>query len=81
MESRALKMFGRRVRELRTERGWSQEVLAEAADLNRSYLSEIEQGLVSPTILVVMRLARAFEVSLPELFEEFTQAMLGELDV
>jgi transcriptional regulator with XRE-family HTH domain len=46
MEPRALKMFGSKVRELRKERGMSQEAIADAANVNRSYLSEIEQGIV-----------------------------------
>lgn len=40
----------------------SQEALAEAAHLNRSYLSEIEGGLVAPSLLIVLRLARPLEV-------------------
>jgi transcriptional regulator with XRE-family HTH domain len=79
VESRALQMFGARVRELRKERALSQEALAEAANLNRSYLSEIEQGLVNPTILVVFRLARAFGMPVAEMFDDYTVAVLGRL--
>jgi transcriptional regulator with XRE-family HTH domain len=79
MESRALKMFGSKVRELRKERGMSQEVLAEAANVNRSYLSEIEQGIVSPTIVVVLRLAKAFGVPASALVDDFTAATLARL--
>ena len=57
----------------------SQEVLAEAADVNRSYLSEIEQGSVSPTIVVVFRLARAFGVPAAALVDDFTTATLDRL--
>ena len=79
MESRALKMFGSKVRELRKERGMSQETLAEAANLNRSYLSEIEQGIVSPTIVVVLRLAKAFGLPASTLVDDFTAAALARL--
>jgi transcriptional regulator with XRE-family HTH domain len=79
MESRALKMFGSKVRELRKERGMSQEALADAANVNRSYLSEIEQGIVSPTIVVVLRLAKAFDVPAAALVDDFTTAMLARL--
>lgn len=57
----------------------SQEALAEAADVNRSYLSEIEQGIVSPTIVVVFRLARAFGVPASALVGDFTTATLDRL--
>ena len=36
--------FGAAVRHLREAQGWSQELLAEKADLNRSYLGEVERG-------------------------------------
>jgi len=40
----------------------SQEALAETAHLNRSYLSEIEGGLVALSLLIVLRLARARDI-------------------
>jgi len=52
--------FGSAVRAARAQRGWSQERLAEAADLNRSYLGEIERGLVSPSLATLEKLAVAF---------------------
>ena len=79
MESRALKMFGSKVRELRKERGMSQEALADAASINRSYLSEIEQGIVSPTIVIVLRLAKAFDVPASALVDDFTTTTLARL--
>ncbi len=43
--------FGLTLRQLREQRGWSQEALAEHADLNRSYVGELERG-----VEVVLRL-------------------------
>ncbi len=57
----------------------SQEALADAANVNRSYLSEIEQGIVSPTIVVVLRLAKALDVPAAALVDDFTTAMLARL--
>jgi transcriptional regulator with XRE-family HTH domain len=51
--------FGLAVRAAREERGLTQEGLAEAADLNRSYLGEIERGLVVPSLVTVEKLATA----------------------
>ncbi len=36
--------IGRRIRLIRQQRGWSQEVLAELADLDRSYVGAVERG-------------------------------------
>lgn len=55
------------VRQLRHERGWSQERLAEMANLNRSYVGEIERGLASPSLVTADKLARALEVDLSAL--------------
>lgn len=79
MSSRALQMFGGSVRQLRRERRLSQEALAEAANLNRSYLSEIEQGIVAPSIIVVLRLARGLDVPVTALLGEFTPDVVKRL--
>ena len=79
MGSRALEMFGRTVRQLRKQRRLSQEALAEAANLNRSYLSEIEGGLVAPSILIVLRLARALDVPVATLLEDFTPSVVKRM--
>jgi transcriptional regulator with XRE-family HTH domain len=52
------------LRLLREERGWSQEQLAERADLNRSYLGEVERGRAVPSIITVAKLAKALEVKM-----------------
>lgn len=51
--------FGVAVRAAREERGFTQEKLAEAADLNRSYLGEIERGLVAASLITVEKIAAA----------------------
>jgi XRE family transcriptional regulator, regulator of sulfur utilization len=65
--------FGRVIREQRAERGWSQERLAEAADLNRSYLGEIERGEVTPSLTTAEKLAAAFRTSLSALVSQAEQ--------
>jgi len=49
-----------RVRELREERGWSQQELAERAGLSRAGVSAIEQGRLEPSTAAALGLARAF---------------------
>lgn len=59
--------FGLSVRRLRQRHGWSQEELAARADLNRSYVGEIERGVVMPSLGTVCKLARALESPVGEL--------------
>ncbi len=60
--------LARRLRLLRAERGWSQEELAEAAGLHRTYVSGIERAERNVGIDNVERLAGAFGVEIGELF-------------
>jgi len=56
--------FGVTVRQLREGKGWSQEVLAEHADLNRSYVGEVERGRVIPSIVTAHKLAAALDINM-----------------
>ena len=62
------------MRDLRESRGWSQEVLAEKADLNRSYLGEVERGQVSPSLSTAKKIAGALDVSLSDLIARSEQS-------
>lgn len=59
--------FGAVVREHREARGWSQELLAHRADLNRSYMGEIERAAAMPSLATAAKVALALGVSLSEL--------------
>lgn len=52
--------IGRRIRVLRAERGWSQEVLAELAGLHRNYVGHVERGEIHVSVVQLARIARAF---------------------
>jgi len=54
--------FGQILRELRRERGLSQEALALEAGLQRNYISLIERGVNQPTITTVFKLASALAI-------------------
>jgi len=57
------------MKRLRKERGWSQEALADAAGLDRTYISGIERKVKNPTITVVDRIAVALECRLGDLLD------------
>lgn len=62
--------FGRRLRELRLEKGWSQETLANLADIDRTYIPGIESGKRNVSLVVLQKIAIVFDISLANLFDE-----------
>lgn len=69
------KAVGRRVRELRTERALTQEVLAHRARLHRNYVGYVERGERKITIDTLGRVARVLGVSLAEFFAPFSESL------
>lgn len=59
--------YGLAIRDLRAERGISQEALAHAADLDRTYVSGIERGLRNPSLTNLLKIAAALDVKVSEL--------------
>jgi|SRR5215469_8531574 len=59
--------FGRAAGFARRRRGWTQEQLADRADLNRGYLGAIERGERNPTLDSLVKLAAALEMRASEL--------------
>ena len=57
-----------RVRELRTERGMTQEEIAERVAVSRQTIISIELGRYNPSILLAYKLARVFGRSIEEVF-------------
>jgi len=57
-----------RLEELRNERGWTQQELAERVEVSRQTIISLERGRYNPSILLAFRLAREFGVSIEDLF-------------
>lgn len=62
------KAFGRAVRRLREDAGYSQLDFANAAKISRTYAGELERGEKSITLDIVERVASALELSYSDLF-------------
>ena len=60
--TRWLRAFGAVIRELRNERGLSQEALGFRSQLSQTYISQLEAGNRNPTVWVLYRLAKGLEV-------------------
>lgn len=58
-----LMLFGERVRALRQSRGLSQEALALAAGLDRTYIGGVERGKRNISLINIQKIASALEVS------------------
>jgi transcriptional regulator with XRE-family HTH domain len=52
-------VFGDVVRDARAASGLSQDALAHAADLDRTYLSKLERGINQPTLFAILKIAAA----------------------
>jgi DNA-binding XRE family transcriptional regulator len=61
--------FGKRVRYLRRDRDMTQEQLAELTDLSVNSISQIETGQSSPSLETIVKIAKALEVDVGELFK------------
>lgn len=68
-EKKLFSVFGKRVRDLRKQKGWTQQELADAIDRTRDAVSNIERGLNGTHIKVAYLMAEAFGVPLVDLFD------------
>ncbi|HEV8432073.1 MAG TPA: helix-turn-helix transcriptional regulator [Thermoanaerobaculia bacterium] len=72
-------LFGDALRRRRTERGWSQERLAEAAGITLNYVGNLERGEQGPSLHILVRLARALDTDLPALLAEFSSTAIRKM--
>lgn len=72
-------VFGRRLRELRLERGLTQHELAVASRLTDAYVSNMENGFAVPSLTTILRLAVALPCKVTELVSVFDKEDLSKL--
>lgn len=65
--------FGEAIRQMRGELGLSQEALAEACDLDRTYISGIERGSRNPSLTNILKIAAALNAHPADLFARTEQ--------
>ena len=61
------KILANNVKAYRLALGLSQEELAFEAELDRTYISQIERGVCNPSILVLVKISHILNVELPDL--------------
>ena len=67
-KKKILVQFGEKLRELRKEKGLSQEELSYKSDLHRTYIGMIERAEKNITLANIEKIAKGLNVDLKELF-------------
>jgi transcriptional regulator with XRE-family HTH domain len=60
--------FGHKIKSLRENKEYSIEYLANIANIDRTYISDIEKGKRNVSLLIIEKLSKALEVNIQELF-------------
>jgi transcriptional regulator with XRE-family HTH domain len=63
------KEFGLKIKTIRLEKNISQEQLANSAEIDRTYISDIEKGERNVSLLIIQKLAKALDKEIFELFK------------
>lgn len=71
---------GDNLKRLRIAAGMSQAELAFAAEINRTFVSDIERGLANPSVLTLATLCYVLQVTLSELFSEVESCPPGVVE-
>ena len=66
---KAQEQLGMRIKYLRQKRKWSQEDLALNSNINRNYISDLENGRRNPSLEILERITIALGITLEELFK------------
>lgn len=70
--------LGLEIQRRRAEKSWSQEYLAEATNLHRTYISQLERGLKSPSVRVLSQIATALDVTMSELLKVVEESLSAD---
>ncbi len=73
------RLIGLRIKEIRKNKGLSQEELSELAETSSNYLSRMERGTENPTLEMLIKISRALKVDMRELFDFGHEEGLREL--
>jgi transcriptional regulator with XRE-family HTH domain len=77
--AREAEMFGAALKRWRDKRGLTQNELAHRAGIGGSYASHLERGEKVPSLTIILKLARALEVTLGDFLSDFTPSVMKRL--
>lgn len=81
MSGEPITTFGLVIKQLRKARGYSQEALASEANIDRTFLSEMETGRKQPSLLTIFRLASALQLNASEVLRQVESKMSSTHDM
>lgn len=76
---RVAQLFGERLREVRKKRGETVRSLGTLAGMSHAYVSELENGVKTPSLAVIVRLASALRCKVTDLVDVFNKHDLSTL--
>jgi len=62
-------LFGAHMRELRNQKGFSQESFANKCGIHRTYVGGVERGERNPTLITILKISSALDIHPSELFK------------
>src|SRR5205807_4610157 len=72
-DNKLFQALGERIRELRTQKGFSQERFAERCGIHRTFQGHLERGEKNASLMTLVRVAEALNVTLSDLFSGLEQ--------
>ena len=69
MASDVCEALGKRIRQLRKDRGWRQIDLAEETGIHENYVSDLEKGRKEVCLRTIYTIAKAFDLKMAELLK------------
>lgn len=70
MQTDSKQLIGKRIREIRLTKGFSQEALADEAGVHRTYMGSVERGERNISLENIVKIARALKVRPGELLKD-----------
>jgi len=82
METSVIQKIGQRIRDIRKQRGWSQEELGEKAGFHFSYIGGVERAEKNITLVNLLKIADALDIQIMDLFmyTKYQESALNEKD-
>lgn len=77
---RGLEMLGKRIREVRKNKNIKLTEMAEKVDLSSSYLSQVERGIINPSLSALRKIARVLDVPIYEFLKDDEKGILIKKD-
>ncbi|MBA3842638.1 MAG: helix-turn-helix transcriptional regulator [Actinobacteria bacterium] len=69
--------LGARLRAIRVERGLTLEGAGEKSGLHDGYIGRLERGIINPTLAVLVALAKAYRISVDDVFRDHPRQSVG----